>query len=167
MVQHDSPARDALNDLVLKIFHLNGRFLDAADRLTEGSGLTAARWQVLGAVLHEPLTVAAVARNMGLARQSVQRVADVLVEDGLCEFLLNPAHQRAKLLAPTTRGWNAIEQIRPRVAAWAKRVRGLVGDDLVRTANTALDAVLSVLATPEGQVEAPTRRSSSLSKQAR
>ena len=82
---------DPLNDLVLSIFWLNGFFLDAADRLTAGSGLTTARWQVLGAVLHEPLTVAAIARDMGLARQSVQRTADLLVEEGLCEYLPNPA----------------------------------------------------------------------------
>ena len=60
---------DVLNDFVLSIFRLNGFFLRAADHLTAGSGLTTARWQVLGAVLHEPLTVAAVARNMGLTRQ--------------------------------------------------------------------------------------------------
>ncbi len=59
MATQSRPPRDGLNDLVLKVFRLNGRLLNAADRLTEGSGLTAARWQVLGAVLHEPLTVAA------------------------------------------------------------------------------------------------------------
>ena len=90
MVAKSRSSGEALNDLVLKVFRLNGRLLDAADRLTEGSGLTAARWQVLGAVLHEPLTVAAAARNMGLARQSVQRLANVLVEEGLCKFLPNP-----------------------------------------------------------------------------
>ena len=167
MVKHDSSARDALTDLVLKVFRLNGRLLDAADRLTEGSGLTAARWQVLGAVLREPLTVAAVARSMGLARQSVQRLADILVEEELCQFLPNPAHQRAKLLAPTKRGWNAIEAIRPRVAAWTKRIRGMVGDDAIRTANTAVDAFLAALATPEGQVHTPARRSRLLTKQGR
>jgi DNA-binding MarR family transcriptional regulator len=132
--------------------------LDAADRLTEGSGLTAARWQVLGAVLHEPLTVAAAARSMGLARQSVQRLADVLVEEGLCEFLPNPAHQRAKLLAPTDRGWKAIEQIRPGVTAWARRIRALVGEDTITSASAAVDALLQALASPEGQVNAPARR---------
>ena len=158
MATKGRPSRDGLNDLVLKVFRLNGRLLNAADRLTEGSGLTAARWQVLGAVLREPLTVAAAARSMGLARQSVQRLADVLVEEGLCEFLPNPAHQRAKLLAPTDRGWKAIDQIRPGVNAWARRICALVGEDTVACASAAVDALLQALASPEGQVNAPGRR---------
>jgi DNA-binding MarR family transcriptional regulator len=153
---------DALNQLVLKVFRLNGRLLDAADRLTEGSGLTAARWQVLGAVLREPLTVAAAARSMGLARQSVQRIADVLVEEGLCEYSPNPAHQRAKLLAPTDRGWRAIEQIRPGVTAWSRRICTLVGEGTIVGATAAVDALLEALASPEGQVNAPARRTSSV-----
>ena len=105
---------DPLNDLVLDIFWLNGFFLDAADRLTAGSGLTTARWQVLGAVLHEPLAVAAIARNMGLTRQSVQRTADLLVEQALCEYSPNPAHRRAKLLSPTDSGRDSIRRVGPK-----------------------------------------------------
>lgn len=157
MATKGRPPREELNDLALKVFRLNGRLLNAADRLTEGSGLTAARWQVLGAVLHEPLTVAAAARSMGLARQSVQRLANVLVEEGLCEFLPNPAHQRAKLLAPTDRGWKAIDQIRPGVIAWARRITALVGEDTVACASAAVDALLQALARPEGQENAPGR----------
>ena len=95
-------SEDPLSDLVLSIFRLNGFLLHAADRLTAGSGLTTARWQVLGAVLHEPLTVAAIARDMGLTRQSVQRTADLLVEEGLCEYSPNPAHRRANCCPPRT-----------------------------------------------------------------
>ncbi len=154
----ESRPRELLNEFVLKVFRLNGRLLDAADRLTEGSGLTAARWQVLGAVLREPLTVAAAARSMGLARQSVQRLADVLVEEGLCKFLPNPAHQRSKLLAPTQRGWKAIDQIRPGVMAWARRVCALVGEDTVTRASAAVDVLLEALASPALQVNAPAHR---------
>ncbi len=162
MVAKNRSSGDVLNGLVLRVFRLNGRLLDAADRLTEGSGLTAARWQVLGAVLHEPLTVSAAARSMGLARQSVQRLADVLVAEGLCEFLPNPAHQRAKLLAPTDRGWKAIEQIRPGVNAWARQICALVGEDTIVGATAAVDALLQALASPEGQVNAPAPRTSSV-----
>jgi DNA-binding MarR family transcriptional regulator len=160
MATNDSGSGDVLSELVLRIFRLHGRLLDAGDRLTAGSGLTAARWQVLGAVLHGPLTVSAVARAMGLARQSVQRIADVLAEEGLCEFLPNPAHQRAKLLAPTDRGWKAIERIRPGVVAWNRRICALVGVDTVRCASAAVEALLEALAKPEGQVNSPARPAS-------
>jgi hypothetical protein len=38
---------------------------------------------------------------MHLARQGVQRLADVLVRDGLAVYEPNPAHRRAKLLRLT------------------------------------------------------------------
>ena len=146
-----SSAGDALTDLVLKVFRLNGRFLDVAEQITAGTGLTAARWQVLGSVLREPLPVATVARNMGLARQSVQRLADLLVAEGLCEYRDNPAHRRAKLLAPTPAGWAAVDGIHPTQADWANRVAAAVGEDPLRAAIAAIDAVLATLASPQGK----------------
>lgn len=141
-----------LTDLVLSTFRLTGFFLHAADGLTAGSGLTTARWQVLGAVLHERLTVATVARNMGLTRQSVQRVADALVEEGLCQFFPNPAHRRAKLLASTDRGLKSIQHLSPRVVAWSERVRELVGNRTLCAATVAIRKLLSALLAVQGQL---------------
>ncbi|MFC7591798.1 MarR family winged helix-turn-helix transcriptional regulator [Nonomuraea antimicrobica] len=75
--------------------------------------MTAAWWQVLGAVVGEPLPVAGIARAMGMTRQGVQRIADLLVERGLAEYRPNPAHRRAKLLWPTDAGREAITKIAP------------------------------------------------------
>ncbi len=148
----DKTARDSeaqLTDLVLSIFRLNGFLLRAGDRLTAGSGLTTARWQVLGAVLHEPLTVAAIARNMGLARQSVQRTADLLVEEGLCVYSPNPAHRRAKLLSSTEHGLNSVRRLGPSVSAWSKRIRESVGDDVICAATFSVKELTSALARDE------------------
>lgn len=134
------------------VFRLNGRLLDTADRITEGTGLSAARWQVLGAVLPAPLTVAGVARSMGLTRQSVQRLANVLVDEGVCEYRENPAHRRAKLLAPTSRGLAAIERIHPVQVAWADRVGAKLGLRQLKTVNHSLNSLISVLDSPEGTV---------------
>jgi DNA-binding MarR family transcriptional regulator len=145
-------SQDPLTDLVLSIFRLNGLLLRAGDRLTAGSGLTTARWQVLGAVLHEPLTVAAIARHMGLARQSVQRTADLLVEEGLCEYLPNPAHRRAKLLISTDQGLNSVRRLGPGVSAWSKRVRESVGDDVIDAATGSVNELMSALARDEARL---------------
>jgi DNA-binding MarR family transcriptional regulator len=145
-----SRAGDALTDLILKIFRLNGRLLDVADRITSGSGLTAARWQVLGAVLRAPLSVADIARSMGLTRQSVQRLADVLVDEGLGAYAENPAHRRAKLFRPTERGWAAIEFIHPIQVAWADRVGARVGAAALRETNAVVDTLLATLDSPLG-----------------
>jgi len=89
---------------------------------------------------------------MGLSRQSVQRLADALVEDGLCSFLENPEHQRAKLLAPTKQGRNAIEQIHPIQVAFTNRLSEVVGESALRSASRTIDALLAGLDTPAGQI---------------
>jgi DNA-binding MarR family transcriptional regulator len=145
-------SQDPLWDLVQSIFRLNGFFLHAGERLTAECGLTTVRWQVLGAVLHEPLTVSAIARDMGLTRQSVQRTADLLVEEGLGEYSPNPAHRRAKLLSATDRGLNSIRKLAPRVTAWSKRVRESVGDDVIDAATVSVSELMSALARDEAHL---------------
>src|ERR671924_1493333 len=98
--------QNAITDLVLETFRLNGRLLAAGDALVADIGLTSARWQVLGAIALSPvpLPVAHLARNMGLSRQAVQRLANEMERDGLVRFAPNPHHERAKLVQLTPRG---------------------------------------------------------------
>lgn len=140
-----SAAGDALTDLVIRTFRLNGLFLAVAEHMARPAGLTAARWQVLGAVLREPLTVSDAARAMGLTRQSVQRLADALVADGMAEFIDNPRHRRARLLKPTQAGWDAIAVIRPLQYAWTHQVTADIGEDELRQAVAVIDRVIARL----------------------
>lgn len=124
--------QDLLATAALTSFRLNGQFLALAEELARPVGLTAAWWQVLGAVLREPKSVAGIAREMGMARQSVQRIADLLVERGMAEYADNPAHRRAKLLVVTDAGLTAVRRIGPAQRAAAESLVDLLGD--VRTA---------------------------------
>ena len=155
MKRQNRSSTEVVNGIVLNVFKLNGYFIKAADCLTKGSELTSARWQILGMVLHEQHTVAAIARSMGLARQSVQRIADVLVVEGLAEFIPNPAHKRAKLLSSTEKGLNTIINIRPKVDAWAERVNDLIGEDELIDAEKAINNLLSKLMIAEEQLITP------------
>ncbi|QKV93569.1 winged helix-turn-helix transcriptional regulator [Streptomyces sp. NA02950] len=138
-----------LSGTALSVFRLNGQFLAVSERLSRPAGLTAARWQVLGAVLDEPLPVAGIARVMGITRQSVQRVADLLVEAGLAEYLPNPAHRRAKLLAPTEAGRTAVRAIIPGHREFAGQLAEQLGGaaelNEVRQALSRLVAALDAL----------------------
>lgn len=119
---------DAITDLMLETFRLNGRLLAAGDVLVADIGLTSARWQVLGAIAlsDTSLPVAHIARNMGLTRQAVQRVANELATDGLVRFAPNPHHRRAKLVELTTQGKVAYEAAIKRHRPWASALaRGL------------------------------------------
>ncbi len=139
------PAGDALTELVIRTFRLNGLFLAAAEHMARPAGLTAARWQVLGAVLREPLTVSDAARAMGLTRQSVQRLADALVADGMAEFIDNPRHRRAKLLRPTQAGWDAIDVIRPLQHAFTRQVTEEMDADELRRTVQSMDRLIAKL----------------------
>ncbi|MFC9746738.1 MarR family winged helix-turn-helix transcriptional regulator [Streptomyces niveus] len=120
-------APELLSRSALGVFRLNGQFLSVAEELATPAGLTAAWWQVLGAVLPQPLPVSGIARAMGITRQSVQRIADLLVERDLAAYEPNPAHRRAKLLTPTEKGRAAIHEIKPAHAALARRLADELG----------------------------------------
>ena len=142
-------AGDVLTDLVMRTFRLNGRFLEAAEALSRPVGLTAAWWQVLGATLSEPMSVSGIARDMGLARQSVQRVADLLVEHGLAAYRTNPAHRRAKLFEPTARGRRAIADLSAAQHEWADRIAAGVDLEALRVTLDTVERLAAALADPK------------------
>ncbi|WP_040784557.1 MarR family winged helix-turn-helix transcriptional regulator [Nocardia pneumoniae] len=136
-------------------FRLNGQFLALAEELARPAGLTAAWWQVLGAVLYTPLPVAGIAREMGITRQSVQRIADLLVDKGLAEYRPNPAHRRAKLVAVTDAGRAAVGRINPQHAVMAKRLAAELGpEQLALTAEvlTKLSAAMDAITARDDQL---------------
>ncbi len=140
-----------LSDLALTTFRLNGQVLVLAEDLARPVGLTAARWQVLGAVLSQPLPVSAIARDMGMARQSVQRIADILVDSGLAEYSDNPAHRRAKLLAPTKNGLAAVRRINPAHALAAAALVASLGADRATEVVQALHDLSAALSQTAAQ----------------
>ena len=132
--------RRAWSGLVVEMFRLNGDLIEGGDALVQDLGLTSARWQVLGAVALSPvpLPVAHIARNMGLARQSVQRVVDDMRDDGLVRTEPNPHHRRAPLVAMTPRGEAAYEQAMARKDIWADVLTEGMSAEAIEAASTLL-----------------------------
>ncbi|HEY0813488.1 MAG TPA: MarR family transcriptional regulator [Pseudonocardia sp.] len=114
-------------DLVLDVFRINGLLLAAGDQLTASQGLTAARWQVLGAIAlaGEPLSVPRVARRMGLTRQSVQASVNRLVDDGLLAAQPNADHARSPLFRLTDSGTASYKSLQAAQQEW---IDGLTTD---------------------------------------
>jgi DNA-binding MarR family transcriptional regulator len=135
-----------LTDVILTTFRLNGRLLEVAQEFAAAGEITAAWWQVLGGVLDEPRTVAEIGRRMGMTRQGVQRVADLLVERGLAEYRPNPAHRRAKLLACTEAGYWAIRRISLVVVPWGNGVGAEIGADDLRSALATMERLDELIA---------------------
>lgn len=135
-------AGDALSELVVHVFRLDGMLKAAGDKLAKPARQTTARWRVLAAVEQGPMTVAQIARAWSLARQSVQRVADLLERDGLVTYEENPAHRRAQLVRLTPRGRSALRRIRVAQREWANALGDQIGAKDLRRANGILARII-------------------------
>jgi DNA-binding MarR family transcriptional regulator len=142
---HRTAAGDAFSDLVVRLFRLNGLLAAEGETLARPTGQTTARWQVLAMVEDGPLTVAQIARTLGLARQSVQRVADALEEVGLVTYEDNPRHRRARLVTLTDEGRVTLSTIQAAQRPWADTLGRSVGERELRKAIIVLDRVLEVM----------------------
>jgi len=95
----------AFQQLVGEVFRLNGLLLQTAESISHDLGLSVARWQILGILLRfEALTVADIARRVGLRRQSVQQTVNGLRDQDMVESTPNPKHKTAALIRMTDKG---------------------------------------------------------------
>lgn len=119
-----TPGGRALTDVVLELFRLNNRMLNAGDRLVSNLGLTSARWQVLGTIVaaERAQPVAWLARDMGGNRQNVQRIVNDLAAEGLVAFQPNPHHRRAQLVVLTDKGKEAFSAAMNVQTPWINRL---------------------------------------------
>jgi DNA-binding MarR family transcriptional regulator len=129
-------AGTALTDLILDLFSLNNRMINAGDRLVAGLGLTSARWQILGTIVaaDRPQPVAWLARDLGAHRQNVQRIVNDLETEGLVDFAPNPHHRRAPLVVLTAKGKRTYEAAMRLQAPWVNNLSdGLRVEDIATT----------------------------------
>jgi DNA-binding MarR family transcriptional regulator len=127
----------AYSALLDEIVQFAGVLDDVRNDLARPTGQSLARCQVLAAIEQEPVPVGAIACDLGHARQSVQRVADLLVQDGLGQYRPNPAHQRAKLLEITPAGRDVLAQLAEAQNACNRRtVEGLDAARLTQARET-------------------------------
>ena len=131
----------------MRVFQLDGLFSAAGDALAKPAGQTSARWQVMAAIEDGPATVAEIARRLHLARQSVQRVADLLEADRIAAYEDNPGHRRAKLLRLTTKGTDALRTIQAGQRLWANALGAEIGERDLRQASRVLTRLLDTLVT--------------------
>jgi DNA-binding MarR family transcriptional regulator len=136
---------EVLTALIIPMIQLNAHFSRAGETIAKAGGQTLARWLVLEAVAPTPSTVARIARGLGLTRQSVQRIADLVAIDGLTAYSDNPAHERSKLVRITQRGQRTLRTIQAAQRVWANRVGAEVGEADLRHASRVVDRLASAL----------------------
>jgi DNA-binding MarR family transcriptional regulator len=77
-------------------------------------GQTEVRWAVLSVLSGGARTVPQVARRLGVTRQSVQRVANLLAAEGLIESVENPDNARSPLFRLSKRVRRSLPRSRKR-----------------------------------------------------
>lgn len=135
---------DPLSRFSISVFDMNGLLMRSGDHVTRPIGQSSARWQVLGRVGYKPHTVSQMARDMGHARQSVQRIADVLAEEGMVVYKDNPEDRRAKLLELTDRGAEVLDSIYALDQAWSRNLMKKLDPKRLTSLAEALEAIAKI-----------------------
>lgn len=140
---------DAFQQLVSEVFRLNGQFLASAEVMARNLGISPAGWQTIAVIRDDPKTVSAIARRLGLRRQSVQHNVNLLLRQGLVELRPNPGHRRAGLVALTPAGrvvMGSLRRLQYRLAArFLERWKGGPGDPRLAGRVTAVAQALRTL----------------------
>ncbi len=138
---------DPMTQLILAIFRTNSRLVLRGDQLTAPLGLTSARWQVLGSVAEadSARSVSELARDLGVSRQGVQRIAGELVTEGILAYQPNPRHKRAHLVVFTAEGRRLYDRAMAVQAPWARSLAETLTPELITSATVALGVLTSRL----------------------
>lgn len=108
---NDKTGQDLVPLIVADIYELAGRFRDQGEAIARAVGQTQARWQVMSAASADPRTVPQIARRLGVTRQNVQRIADLLVAENWAAFAANPDHRGSPFLVLNKRGQAVLAEI--------------------------------------------------------
>lgn len=140
-------AGEAFTQLVLEVAGLGILFTAAGESLAAAGNQTLARWVILDFIEDRPSTVAQIARRRGIARQAIQRVADLLEREGLAAYQPNPNHRRAKLLRPTARGRKVLHVISVQQKAWADALGAEIGEVRLRAITKGIKQIRRAVTT--------------------
>ena len=123
--------------LVADVYELAGALRRSGDELAGRVRQSQARWQLLSVASEGTWTVPEIAGRLGISRQAVQRVADVLAAEGLVRFADNPAHRRSPHVELTRSGRATLEHITESSRDWRARLAAhFSGAELERTRDT-------------------------------
>lgn len=127
----NADTRNLLPLIVADIFELAGGLREQGEAIAKTVGQTQARWQVMSAASADQRTVPQIARRLGVTRQNVQRLADLLVKENLASFEVNPDHKGSPYLVLNARGQTALVKITKAARqSHAQLARKLAGTDV-------------------------------------
>jgi len=91
------------------------------------------------------------ARDIGHARQAVQRIADALAAEGLIAYTEHPTDRRTKLVALTPQGMEVLTAIYLRQVEWSQRLLTKLDADRLVAVADALEGIGEIVETEVNQ----------------
>jgi len=135
--------------IVADVFELAGAFRRRGEYLARTVGQSQARWQVLSAAPAEPKTVPQIARRLGVSRQGVQRLANLLVREGAAEFQPNPDHRGSPHLVLTDSGRGALARLTDSARQYHRALAGQIDGGELSSLHAALRSLIAAVARTE------------------
>jgi DNA-binding MarR family transcriptional regulator len=145
--------------IVADVYQLAGQLRAHGETIAGTVGQTQARWQVISAASAEPKTVPQIARRLGVTRQNVQRIADLLVAEGSARFATNPDHRSSDHLVLTQPGRDALRQLTLAAEAYHARLAEQFTGTQLTVLHRALRRLCAVLEHAESVAQPPGGRS--------
>jgi DNA-binding MarR family transcriptional regulator len=138
-VVNRTPAGQAIEDLIIEIvatfFLLRAEGMRIGVVSSSGEGY----WSVLRLLkVNGAQTVPQIARYRYVPRQSVQKLANEMLADGVIELVNNPAHKRSKLLRLTSKGEAVFAEMSDRIAALSETLAAQGDADQLQNAVTVV-----------------------------
>ena len=127
------------------LFAAHNMVLKHGDLVTGKYQQTSARWRILGNIEPCPLTVSQIAKQTGYTRQSIQRLADELVDEGLANYE-SAIDRRTKNVCITEKGRELLEKLAAYENEWVVRITQRLPVEELTDLTLALEKVRAVLA---------------------
>jgi DNA-binding MarR family transcriptional regulator len=128
------------------VFAAQAAVLRHGDTANAPTGQSSAHWRVLRAIDDGHTSVADAARFMGSSRQSVQRLADALIDEGLVEAAgPHDDDRRLKLLRLTAEGQRVHDALEENFDTWAGRLLAHIRPDDLAAVSQGLEQITYIV----------------------
>ena len=133
--------------LTRAVFAAHASVLRHGDRANAPLGQSSARWRVMFNIAQGNGSVSEIARATDYTRQSIQRLADTLVAEGLATYAPDPDDRRKQIITLTATGSTLLAEMETDFDRWSKRLVQTLGKQNVRQTIEHLHELKRVLDT--------------------
>jgi DNA-binding MarR family transcriptional regulator len=126
-----SPSATLFRQLTRAVFAAQSSVLRHGDRANAAFGQSSARWRVMFNIALGNGTVGEIARETDYTRQSIQRLADALVADGLATYKPDLKDRRKQIITLTAQGSTLLAEMEADFDRWSMRLVKTLGKESV------------------------------------